>query len=89
MDYFCQAAGAVASQNVKGNLIGKKGSALNSLAKGGAAAASVTNQDFIAMNPEDDKDDTEANPGEMDRLREENKRLKKTLLEKFAGDDDL
>lgn len=89
LEYFCQAAGAVASQNVKGSLAGKKGSALNALAKGGAVTAAVTNQDFIAMNPEDQKDEGEVNLGEIDRLREENKRLKKTLLDKFAGDEDL
>lgn len=53
LEYFCQAAGSVAGQNAKGSLSGKKGSALNTLAKGGAVAAAVTNQDFIGMNPED------------------------------------
>ena len=38
---------------------------------------------------EEQKDDDEDSVGEMEKLREENKRLKKTLLDKFQNEGDL
>lgn len=53
----------------------------NSKAKSGQGTLGT--DDFVGMgNPEEQKDD-EGSIDEVDRLREENKRLKKTLLEKF------
>ena len=47
--------------------------------------------DFIGMNnPEEHKfDEDMASIGELERLREENKRLKKTLVEKFQEDNSI
>ena len=91
MEYFCQAAQGVASQIGKNQGLGS-GKKLGKAAQPIAAASAVT-EDFIGLNnaieenknPELDEDSVD----EVDRLREENKRLKKTLLEKFQGEGDI
>ena len=87
LDYFCQAANTVAALNSgkaagNGNL-GKKQAGK----KGVAAAGAQDTEEFIGLaNPEDFKEDEQNTIGEVERLREENKRLKKTLLEKFEAE---
>ena len=61
------------------------------MAKAGAksnpvAAKSVGNEDFIGLNPENKEEEEDVDVSEIEKLREENKRLKKTLTDKFISE---
>lgn len=74
LEYFCQA-----SQTVMAAKAGASGKSL-ALTKSGAT------EEFIGLNPEQKEDDDDMSVGEFEKLREENKRLKKTLMEKFTDE---
>ena len=57
------------------------------MGRGASSAAQQATEDFIGLNAEG-AGPNEDSINEVDRLREENKRLKKTLLEKFAAEED-
>ncbi len=84
MEYFCQAAQTVAASlaNNKGAVLAKNKNSLKN---------PKATEDFIGLepNPEDTKQADEESIGELEKLREENKRLKKTLLDKFQGDEEI
>jgi len=98
LEYFCQAAGVVAAQGVKNT---SQTTLANKSFK--AATSSGTADDFIGLDAaaEEQKNNTGAGAGavggedgedemgQIDKLREENKRLKKTLLEKFQSEADV
>ena len=83
LEYFCQA-----SQTVMMAKAGAAGASLASKAIG-QTKSTVGNEDFIGLtNPETKDDDDDGSVGEVEKLREENKRLKKTLSEKFKSEAD-
>ena len=73
LEFFSDASRAVMATKA----VGKK-----------AEIVSKGNEEFIGLNPEEQKGNDEDSVGEIEKLREENKRLKKTLLEKFTGEQD-
>ena len=73
MEYFILASQAIMTTKA----VGKK--LIN-----GKPAGALGGEEFIGLDPEGPKnDDGEDSVGEIEKLREENKRLKKTLIEKF------
>jgi len=80
LEYFC-----TASQSVAALSVGRPG---HSSSKKGPTQAKAS-EDFIGLeNAEDARLDDEGSVGEADKLREENRRLKKTLLDKFQAEND-
>lgn len=81
LEYFSQASQAIMlAKSVGAGVI-----------KANAAPATTTktvgNEEFIGLNPEATKEEDEnMDVGEIEKLREENKRLKKTLTEKFQSE---
>ena len=80
LEYFCQASQTVAAQSSQ-----VKGGQQSSLGAKKINGKPTPTEDFIGIdNAEEHKlIEEEASITEVDRLREENKRLKKTLLDKF------
>ena len=92
LEYFCQAASQVATQGTRGaaNPISAPTSIVTKAKS--KAAATTNNDEFIGLDNQaeeqkhgasDVADYGEDEIGLIDKLREENKRLKKTLLDKF------
>ena len=81
---------SVLAKKISGSALLNNGEAArNARLTGGGGT--LGKEDFVGLgsNPEEQKeDDGENSVDEVDRLREENKRLKKTLLEKFKGEED-
>ena len=92
LEYFCQASQIVAAnQNNQGG--GKTNNNNINAGKKVIAAKPTPTDDFIGMdtnNPEERKQQSDevVEVGEIERLMEENKRLKKTLVEKFEAEND-
>lgn len=79
LEYFCQASQAI--------MLVKSGG-LKTSAAPAVASKTLGNEEFIGLNPETKEEDETMAFGEVEKLREENKRLKKTLAEKFQSEAD-